>query len=183
MGRVVRFATAKAAPRKMRHTSRGTAFPQSMVRFRFAPSAVGVARRLPRVFHPIREGCSEQFQHIDRGPDSVPEEFRKMLIAEHLLFSTQRPIRPVMRFSSSSGSGNGQPGHGFNDWASFRAGTEVFFTKYLSWPLREGLTTRKALSRRKTALLSSTLAPQIHDRAAKSAQAASSSAGRCCVCF
>jgi len=61
----------------------------------------------------------------------------RLLITEHLLFqpNDRFAIMPIFVFQRRR---DGQPGHGFNDWASFGVRQEIFFTKYISLAFEGG---------------------------------------------
>ncbi len=90
-----------------------------------------------------------------------------MLIADHLLIqpNDRFAVMPIFIFQRKR---DGQPGHSFNDWASFGLRPEVFFTKYLSLAFEAGfdhtegfLTTQNGSTQFDGWLRKFTIAPQI----------------------
>jgi maltoporin len=61
----------------------------------------------------------------------------RLLITEHLLIQPNErfAVMPIFIFQRKR---DGQPGHGFNDWASFGVRPQVFFTKYISLAFEGG---------------------------------------------
>jgi maltoporin len=90
-----------------------------------------------------------------------------LLIADHLLIqpNDRFAVMPIFIFQRKR---DGQPGHGFNDWASFGLRPEVFFTKYLSLAFEGGfdhtegfVTTQNGNTQFDGWLRKFTIAPQI----------------------
>jgi maltoporin len=77
------------------------------------------------------KGAASNFSTSIEEPNPFLKNSERLLIAEHLLIQANDrfAIMPIFLFQRKR---DGQPGHGFNDWASFGVRPEVFFTKYLS---------------------------------------------------
>jgi len=84
------------------------------------------------------KGPASTFSTSIEDPNPFLKSSERLLIAEHLLVqpNDRFAIMPIIIFQRKR---DGQPGHGFNDWASFGARPEVFFTKYLSLAFEAGL--------------------------------------------
>ena len=83
------------------------------------------------------KGAASTFNTSLDDPTPYLKNSEKLLIAEHLLFQPNQrfAIMPIFLFQRSR---DGVPGHGFNDWVSFGARPEVFFTRYLSLAFEAG---------------------------------------------
>ena len=77
------------------------------------------------------KGAASNFSTSIDNPTPFIKSSERLLITEHLLVqpSDRFAIMPIFIFQRKR---DGQPGHGFNDWASFGVRPEVFFTKYIS---------------------------------------------------
>lgn len=83
------------------------------------------------------KGAASNFSTSIEDPNPFLKNSERLLIAEHALLqpSDRFAIMPIFIFQRKR---DGQPGHGFNDWASFGVRPEVFFTKYLSLAFEAG---------------------------------------------
>ena len=83
------------------------------------------------------KGAASNFSTSIDNPDPFTKSSERLLIAEHLLVqpNDRFAIMPIFIFQRRR---DGQPGHGFNDWASFGARPEIFFTKYISLAFEAG---------------------------------------------
>jgi maltoporin len=83
------------------------------------------------------KGPASNFSTLIEEPTPYLNNSERLLIAEHLLLqpNDRFAIMPIFIFQRKR---DGQPGHGFNDWVSFGARPEVFFTKYLSLAFETG---------------------------------------------
>jgi maltoporin len=77
------------------------------------------------------KGAASNFSTSIEDPTPFLKSSERLLIAEHLLIqpNDRFAVMPIFIFQRKR---DGQPGHKFNDWASFGLRPEVFFTKYLS---------------------------------------------------
>jgi maltoporin len=84
------------------------------------------------------KGPASTFSTSIEDPNPFLKSSERLLIAEHLLVqpNDRFAIMPIFIFQRKR---DGQPGHGFNDWVSFGARPEVFFTKYLSLAFEAGV--------------------------------------------
>jgi len=82
-------------------------------------------------------GAASNFSTSLDDPSPFLKRSEKLLIVEHLLLqpNDRFAVMPIFIFQRKR---DGQPGHGFNDWASFGLRPEVFFTKYLSLAFEGG---------------------------------------------
>jgi maltoporin len=113
------------------------------------------------------KGAASNFSTSIEEPTPFPKNSERLLIAEHLLVQANDrfAIMPIFVFQRKR---DGQPGHGFNDWASFGVRPEVFFTKYLSLAFEGGfdhtegfVTTQNGNTQFDGWLRKFTIAPQI----------------------
>jgi maltoporin len=83
------------------------------------------------------KGAASNFSTSIDAPNPFIGSSERLLLAEHLLVqpNDRFAIMPIFVFQRFR---DGQPGHGFNDWASFGARPEIFFTKYLSLAFEAG---------------------------------------------
>src|ERR1700756_5884417 len=83
------------------------------------------------------KGAASNFSTSIEDPNPFLKNSERLLIAEHLLLqpNDRFAVMPIFIFQRKR---DGQPGHGFNDWASFGVRPEVFFTKYLSLAFEAG---------------------------------------------
>ena len=83
------------------------------------------------------KGAASDFSTNVEDPTPFLKSSEKLLLTEHLLFqpNDRFAIMPIFIFQRKR---DGQPGHGFNDWASVGVRPEVFFTKYISLALEGG---------------------------------------------
>lgn len=113
------------------------------------------------------KGAASNFSTSIEEPTPFLKNSERLLIAEHLLVqpNDRFAIMPIFVFQRKR---DGQPGHGFNDWASFGVRPEVFFTKYLSLAFEGGfdhtegfVTTQNGNTQFDGWLRKFTIAPQI----------------------
>src|SRR6266702_407218 len=80
---------------------------------------------------------TSNFSTSIEDPTPFLKSSERLLIADHLLIqpNDRFAVMPIFIFQRKR---DGQPGHGFNDWASFGLRPEVFFTKYLSLAFEVG---------------------------------------------
>jgi maltoporin len=113
------------------------------------------------------KGAASNFSTSIDNPSPYLTHSERLLIAEHLLLQTNDrfAVMPIFIFQRKR---DGQPGHGFNDWASFGLRPEVFFTKYLSLAFEAGfdhtegfVTTQNGNTQFDGWLRKFTIAPQI----------------------
>jgi maltoporin len=83
------------------------------------------------------KGAASNFSTSIDNPSPFLANSERLLVAEHLLVQPNDhfAIMPIFVFQRQR---DGQPGHGFNDWASFGVRPELFFTKYLSLAFESG---------------------------------------------
>jgi maltoporin len=83
------------------------------------------------------KGAASDFATNVEDPNPFLKSSEKLLLTEHLLIQPNErfAIMPVFVFQRKR---DGQPGHGFSDWASIGVRPEVFFTKYLSLAFEGG---------------------------------------------
>jgi maltoporin len=113
------------------------------------------------------KGAASNFSTSLDNPSPFLAHSERLLIAEHLLLQANDrfAVMPIFLFQRTR---DGQPGHGFNDWASFGARPEIFFNKYLSLAFEAGfdhtegfLTTTNGNTEFDGWLRKFTIAPQI----------------------
>src|ERR1700688_2063487 len=113
------------------------------------------------------KGAASNFSASIDNPDPFIKSSERLLIAEHLLLQPNNrfAIMPIFIFQRKR---DGEPGHGFNDWASFGVRPEVFFTKYISLAFEGGfdhtegfVTTQNGNTQFDGWLRKFTIAPQI----------------------
>jgi maltoporin len=113
------------------------------------------------------KGAASNFSTSIEDPNPFLKSSERLLIAEHLLVqpNDRFAVMPIFIFQRKR---DGQPGHGFNDWASFGLRPEVFFTKYLSLAFEGGfdhtegfITTQNGNTQFDGWLRKFTIAPQI----------------------
>ena len=113
------------------------------------------------------KGAASDFATNVEDPNPFLKSSEKLLLTEHLLFqpNDRFAIMPIFIFQRKR---DGQPGHGFNDWASIGVRPEVFFTNYISLAFEggfdhtEGFLTTQAGNRQFDGWLRKfTIAPQI----------------------
>jgi len=82
-------------------------------------------------------GAASNFSTSIDNPTPYLRSSRRLLIAEHLVFqpNDKFAIMPIFVFQRSK---DGNPAHPWDQWASFGARPEVFFTKYLSLAFEAG---------------------------------------------
>ena len=83
------------------------------------------------------KGAASNFSTSIDDPNPFLKSSERLLITEHLLIqpNARFAVMPIFIFQRKR---DGQPGHGFNDWASFGVRPEVFFTKYISLAFEGG---------------------------------------------
>ena len=113
------------------------------------------------------KGAASNFSTSIEDPTPFLKSSERLLIADHLLIqpNDRFAVMPIFIFQRKR---DGQPGHGFNDWASFGLRPEVFFTKYLSLAFEGGfdhtegfVTTQNGNTQFDGWLRKFTIAPQI----------------------
>lgn len=113
------------------------------------------------------KGAASDFATNVEDPNPFLKNSERLLLTEHLLFqpNDRFAIMPIFIFQRKR---DGQPGHGFSDWASTGLRPEVFFTKYISLAFEggfdhtEGFVTTQAGNRQFDGWLRKfTIAPQI----------------------
>jgi maltoporin len=113
------------------------------------------------------KGAASNFSTSIDNPDPFIKSSERLLIAEHLLIqpNDRFAVMPIFIFQRKR---DGQPGHGFNDWASFGVRPEIFFTKYISLAFEGGfdhtegfVTTQNGTTQFDGWLRKFTIAPQI----------------------
>ncbi len=113
------------------------------------------------------KGAASNFSTSIDNPSPFIKSSERLLIAEHLLVqpNDRFAIMPIFIFQRTR---DGQPGHGFQDWASFGARPEIFFTKYISLAFEAGfdhtegfVTTQNGNTQFSGWLRKFTIAPQI----------------------
>jgi len=112
-------------------------------------------------------GAASNFSTSIEDPSPFLKSSERLLITEHLLVqpNDKFAIMPIFIFQRKR---DGQPGHGFNDWASFGVRPEIFFTKYISLAFEGGadhtegfVTTQNGQTNFDGWLRKFTIAPQI----------------------
>ncbi len=138
MGGVVRLCDLQG-----RHGIGNSDSHNGWIRFRAAPSAARVARRLSHVFDPIRNRSGQQFQSSGNGvtiqnPSPYTNNSAQLLISEQLVVQPNDwfGIMPIFLYQRTK---DGNPADGWNQWESFGARPIVFFSKHLSLALKQGL--------------------------------------------
>jgi maltoporin len=83
------------------------------------------------------KGAASNFSTSIDDPNPFLKSSERFLITEHLLIQPNErfAVMPIFIFQRKR---DGQPGHGFNDWASFGVRPQVFFTKYISLAFEGG---------------------------------------------
>ena len=83
------------------------------------------------------KGAASNFSTSIDDPNPFLKSSERLLITEHLLIqpNDKFAVMPIFIFQRKR---DGQPGHGFNDWASFGVRPQVFFTKYISLAFEGG---------------------------------------------
>ena len=83
------------------------------------------------------KGAASNFSTSIDDANPFLKSSERLLITEHLLIQPNErfAVMPIFIFQRKR---DGQPGHGFNDWASFGVRPEVFFTKYISLAFEGG---------------------------------------------
>jgi maltoporin len=83
------------------------------------------------------KGAASNFSTSIDDSNPFLKSSERLLIAEHLLIqpNDRFAVMPIFVFQRKR---DGQPGHSFNDWASFGVRPEVFFTKYISLAFEGG---------------------------------------------
>ncbi len=113
------------------------------------------------------KGAASNFSTSIEDPTPFLKSSERLLIVDHLLVqpNDRFAVMPIFIFQRKR---DGQPGHGFNDWASFGLRPEVFFTKYLSLAFEGGfdhtegfITTQNGNTQFDGWLRKFTIAPQI----------------------
>jgi maltoporin len=113
------------------------------------------------------KGPASNFSTSIEDPNPFLKSSERLLVADHLLIqpNDRFAVMPIFIFQRKR---DGQPGHGFNDWASFGLRPEVFFTKYLSLAFEGGfdhtegfITTQNGNTQFDGWLRKFTIAPQI----------------------
>ena len=83
------------------------------------------------------KGAASTFSTSIDDPNPFLKSSERLLITEHLLIQPNErfAVMPIFIFQRKR---DGQPGHGFNDWASFGVRPQIFFTKYISLAFEGG---------------------------------------------
>ena len=83
------------------------------------------------------KGAASNFSTSIDDPNPFLKSSERLLITEHLLIqpNDRFAVMPIFIFQRKR---DGQPEHGFNDWASFGVRPEIFFTKYISLAFEGG---------------------------------------------
>jgi maltoporin len=83
------------------------------------------------------KGAASNFSTSIDDPNPFLKSSERLLITEHLLIqpNDRFAVMPIFIFQRKR---DGQPGHGFNDWASFGVRPQIFFTKYISLAFEGG---------------------------------------------
>jgi maltoporin len=83
------------------------------------------------------KGAASDFATNVEDPNPFLKSSERLLLTEHLLVqpNDRFAVMPIFIFQRKR---DGQPGHGFNDWASIGVRPEVFFTKYISLAVEGG---------------------------------------------
>jgi len=83
------------------------------------------------------KGAASDFATNVEDPNPFLKSSERLLLTEHLLVqpNDRFAVMPIFIFQRRR---DGQPGHGFNDWASIGVRPEVFFTKYISLAVEGG---------------------------------------------
>jgi maltoporin len=105
-------------------------------------------------------GAASNYSASIDDPTPFLQRSRRLLITEHLLFQPNErfaimPIFVYQRFK------DGDPRHDWNQWVSFGARPEVFFTKYLSLAFEAGFDRTESPGQYAGWLRKFTIAPQI----------------------
>jgi maltoporin len=106
-------------------------------------------------------GAASNFSTSIDDPTRYLHNSARLQMAEHLLFqpNDKFAIMPIFVYERAK---DGIPGHDWNQWVSFGARPEVFFTKYLSLALEAGFDhTRSPSGQYEGWLRKLTIAPQI----------------------
>jgi maltoporin len=113
------------------------------------------------------KGAASDFATNVEDPNPFLKSSEKLLLTEHLLIQANDrfAVMPIFIFQRKR---DGQPGHGFNDWASFGLRPEIFFTKYISLAFEGGFDHTEGFAATQTGdrqfdgwLRKFTIAPQI----------------------
>ena len=83
------------------------------------------------------KGAAGNFSTSIDDPNPFLKSSERLLITEHLLIqpNDRFAVMPIFIFQRKR---DGQPEHGFNDWASFGVRPEISFTKYISLAFEGG---------------------------------------------
>ena len=83
------------------------------------------------------KGAASDFSSSVENPTPYLKDSERYLLTEHLLVqpNDRFAIMPIFVFQRQK---DGLPGHGFNNWASFGARPQLFFTKHLSLAFEAG---------------------------------------------
>ena len=83
------------------------------------------------------KGAASNFSTSIDDPNPFLKSSERLLITEHLLIqpNDRFAVMPIFIFQRKR---DGQPGHAFNDWASFGVRPQIFFTKYISLAFEGG---------------------------------------------
>ena len=113
------------------------------------------------------KGAASDYATNVEDPNPFLKSSEKLLLTEHFLIqpNDRFAVMPIFIFQRKR---DGQPGHGFNDWASIGVRPEVFFTKYLSLAFEGGFDHTEGFATTQTGnrqfdgwLRKITIAPQI----------------------
>lgn len=106
-------------------------------------------------------GAASNFSTSIDNPTVFVNSGRRLLITEHVLFQPNEKfaIMPIFIYQRSR---DGNPQHGWDQWVSFGARPEIFFTKYLSLAFEGGFDhTHSSTGQYDGWLRKFTIAPQI----------------------
>jgi maltoporin len=105
-------------------------------------------------------GAASNFSTSITDPTPFLHSAKRLLITEHVLFqpNDRFAIMPIFVYQRTK---DGDPRHDWNQWVSFGARPEVFFTKYLSLAFEGGFDHTKSRGQYDGWLRKFTIAPQI----------------------
>jgi maltoporin len=106
-------------------------------------------------------GAASNYSTSIDDPTRFENSSRRLLLTEQVLLqpNDRFAIMPIFIYQRSK---DGDPAHDWNQWVSFGARPEVFFTKYLSLAFEAGFDhTRSGTGRYEGWLRKFTIAPQI----------------------
>ena len=159
--------------RRAAATSTGTTIPQLMDTHSMCvrPNSSGTAMAYHSFSFAYGTGAASNFSTSMDDPTQYIRSSARLLATEQVLFqpNDKFAIMPIAVYQRTK---DGNPQHPWNQWLSFGARPEVFFTKYLSLAFEGGSIIRTPGASTKAGCASSR-------SRRKSEQAESSRAGRC----